>query len=97
MVGAMVGVPRSHTVFDGQEATEVASGPLPAVKYVVEAVGTFFLVFTVGAAVGLQPFRPIGYRCGPNGDDLRRRASLGWALQPGGDVGGAGATLDRAA
>ena len=39
-------------VFDGQEATEVVSGPQPAVKYVVEAIGTFFLVFTVGAISG---------------------------------------------
>src|SRR6185295_6195684 len=30
----------------------IATGPRPAVKYAVEAIGTFFLVFTVGAAVG---------------------------------------------
>jgi aquaporin Z len=30
----------------------IATGPKPAVKYTVEAIGTFFLVFTVGAAVG---------------------------------------------
>ena len=30
----------------------IATGPRPAVKYTVEAIGTFFLVFTVGAAVG---------------------------------------------
>jgi aquaporin Z len=29
-----------------------ATGPRPAVKYAVEAIGTFFLVFTIGAAVG---------------------------------------------
>jgi len=36
----------------GAESTEVASGPPSAVKYAAEAIGTFFLVFTVGAAVG---------------------------------------------
>ena len=30
----------------------ITTGPRPAVKYAVEAIGTFFLVFTVGAAVG---------------------------------------------
>ena len=30
----------------------IATRPRPAVKYAVEAIGTFFLVFTVGAAVG---------------------------------------------
>src|ERR1700738_4546458 len=30
----------------------IATGPRPAVKYAVEAIGTFFLVFTIGAAVG---------------------------------------------
>jgi aquaporin Z len=30
----------------------IAVGPRPAVKYAVEAIGTFFLVFTIGAAVG---------------------------------------------
>src|SRR5882757_219261 len=30
----------------------IANGPRPAVKYAVEAIGTFFLVFTIGAAVG---------------------------------------------
>jgi aquaporin Z len=48
-------------VFDRQEATEVVSGPRPIVKYVVEAIGTFFLVFTVGAAAGSgSPFAPLG-------------------------------------
>jgi len=28
------------------------SGPRASAKYAVEAIGTFFLVFTVGAAVG---------------------------------------------
>src|ERR1700736_3725040 len=35
-----------------EESTEVISGPPSGVKYAVEAIGTFFLVFTVGAAVG---------------------------------------------
>src|SRR3981189_1802029 len=30
----------------------IATGPRPAVKYAVEAIGTFFLVFTIGSAVG---------------------------------------------
>jgi hypothetical protein len=29
----------------------IATGPRPAVKYAVEAIGIFFLVFTIGAAV----------------------------------------------
>jgi aquaporin Z len=38
----------------------IATGPSPAVKYVVEAIGTFFLVFTVGAAVGSRsPLAPL--------------------------------------
>jgi aquaporin Z len=48
-------------VFDRQETTEVVSGPRPIVKYLVEAIGTFFLVFTVGAAAGSgSPFAPLG-------------------------------------
>src|ERR1700732_4798506 len=35
-----------------EESTEVVSGPRSGVKYIAEAIGTFFLVFTVGAAVG---------------------------------------------
>src|SRR6202047_4462886 len=35
-----------------EESTEVVSGPRASAKYAVEAIGTFFLVFTVGAAVG---------------------------------------------
>ena len=35
-----------------REAPEVVSGPKAGLKYAVEAIGTFFLVFTVGAAVG---------------------------------------------
>jgi len=38
----------------------IATGPRPAVKYAVEAIGTFFLVFTVGAAVGSRsPLAPL--------------------------------------
>ena len=35
-----------------EESTEVDSGAPSGVKYAAEAIGTFFLVFTVGAAVG---------------------------------------------
>jgi aquaporin Z len=43
-----------------EEATEVAPGPRAGVKYAVEAIGTFFLVFTVGAAVGSRsPLAPL--------------------------------------
>src|SRR4029450_12781706 len=43
------------------EIAEVASGPRVGVKYAVEAIGTFFLVFTVGAAVGSgSPLAPLG-------------------------------------
>ena len=38
----------------------IATGPRSAVKYTVEAIGTFFLVFTVGAAVGSRsPLAPL--------------------------------------
>jgi aquaporin Z len=37
-----------------------ATGPRSTVKYTVEAIGTFFLVFTVGAAVGSRsPLAPL--------------------------------------
>lgn len=43
------------------EAADVISAPRAGVKYAVEAIGTFFLVFTVGAAVGSgSPFAPLG-------------------------------------
>jgi len=43
------------------EIAEVASGPRVGIKYAVEAIGTFFLVFTVGAAVGSgSPLAPLG-------------------------------------
>jgi aquaporin Z len=38
----------------GDAVTEVSTGPRSAAKYAVEAIGTFFLVFTVGAAVGAR-------------------------------------------
>src|SRR6202171_806997 len=61
MVGAMVTSHEATQVFDRQETAEVVSGPRPGVKYAVEAIGTFFLVFTVGAAVGSgSPFAPLG-------------------------------------
>jgi aquaporin Z len=42
-------------------AADAATGPRPSVKYAVEAIGTFFLVFTVGAAVGSgSPLAPLG-------------------------------------
>src|SRR6202163_279350 len=45
----------------GGEAANVVIGPRAGVKYAVEAIGTFFLVFTVGAAVGSgSPFAPLG-------------------------------------
>jgi aquaporin Z len=43
------------------ETADVVVGPRASVKYVVEAIGTFFLVFTVGAAVGSgSQFAPLG-------------------------------------
>jgi aquaporin Z len=42
-------------------AGDTVTGPRPGVKYAVEAIGTFFLVFTVGAAVGSgSPLAPLG-------------------------------------
>src|SRR5262245_12794865 len=37
---------------NGQHAHETSAARRAAIKYAVEAVGTFFLVFTVGSAVG---------------------------------------------
>jgi aquaporin Z len=43
------------------DTANVVSGPRAGVKYTVEAIGTFFLVFTVGAAVGSgSPLAPLG-------------------------------------
>ncbi len=42
------------------ETAELVSGPRATVRYAVEAIGTFFLVFTVGASVGsASPFAPL--------------------------------------
>jgi aquaporin Z len=35
-----------------EKSADVVRGPRSAAKYAVEAIGTFFLIFTVGAAVG---------------------------------------------
>jgi aquaporin Z len=44
----------------GEESTPVASGPPSAVKYAAEAIGAFFLMFTVGAAVDTRSqFAPL--------------------------------------
>jgi aquaporin Z len=44
----------------GEESTEVVNRPPPGAKYATEAIGTFFLVFTVGAAVGTDSqFAPL--------------------------------------
>jgi aquaporin Z len=61
MVGAMVTTNEPIQILDGREATDVVSVTRPGVKYIVEAIGTFFLVFTVGAAVGsASPLAPLG-------------------------------------
>ena len=57
----MVSTHEAAAVVDGREATDVVSVARPVTKYVVEAIGTFFLVFTVGAAVGSgSPLAPLG-------------------------------------
>ena len=44
-----------------REQAPAIVGPKAGVKYAVEAIGTFFLVFTVGVAVGsASPFAPVG-------------------------------------
>src|ERR1700752_2328245 len=51
---------QAPTAVTSEVSAEVDS-PRASVKYVVEAIGTFFLVFTVGAAVGsASPFAPLG-------------------------------------
>jgi aquaporin Z len=42
----------SAGVATGDDSVHSSNGPGSVVKYAVEAIGTFFLVFTVGAAVG---------------------------------------------
>jgi aquaporin Z len=53
----------SHTsagVATGDDSGHPVSGPRAGVTYAVEAIGTFFLVFTVGAAVGSHsPLAPL--------------------------------------
>jgi aquaporin Z len=48
----MVTTQTSIGVDSVDESTNAESGPRARVKYIVEAIGTLFLVFTVGAAVG---------------------------------------------
>jgi aquaporin Z len=48
-------------VVTGEPAADPVTAPRSTVKYAVEAIGTFFLVFTVGAAVGSgSPLAPLG-------------------------------------
>ncbi len=56
----MVTAPAPTQPITGKESTEVVGGPPSEVKYAAEAIGTFFLVFTVGAAVGAgSQFAPL--------------------------------------
>jgi aquaporin Z len=56
----MVTAQKPTQVISGDTAN-VVSGPRSSVKFAVEAIGTFFLVFTVGAAVGSgSAFAPLG-------------------------------------
>jgi aquaporin Z len=56
----MVTSQKSIGVAAVDESTKADSGPRARVKYVVEAIGTLFLVFTVGAAVGSHsPLAPL--------------------------------------
>ena len=56
----MVATQESTQVVTRDAATEVVAAPRASVKYAVELIGTFFLVFTVGAAVGsASPFAPL--------------------------------------
>jgi aquaporin Z len=58
---AMVTAQAPIQVVGDQDYPLAVSGPRGSVKYAVEAIGTFFLVFTVGAAVGSgSPFAPLG-------------------------------------
>jgi aquaporin Z len=57
----MVTAHEATQVVDGHDGTGVVAGPRPGAQYAVEAIGTFFLVFTVGAAVGSSsPLAPLG-------------------------------------
>jgi aquaporin Z len=44
-----IGTPKQANV---EQFTDASSAPRAAAKYAVEAIGTYFLVFTVGTAVG---------------------------------------------
>ncbi|WP_458682715.1 MIP/aquaporin family protein [Prescottella equi] len=56
----MVRSQKPSGVVAGEEATEVVTAPRASVKYAIEAIGTFFLVFTVGTAAGSgSPFAPL--------------------------------------
>ena len=56
----MVTTPAPTQPITGEEPTEVVSGPSSGAKFATEAIGTFFLVFTVGTAVGSgSPFAPL--------------------------------------
>lgn len=57
----MVTAHAPNRVLGGADEATLVSGTRGRVKYGVEAIGTFFLVFTVGAAVGsASPFAPLG-------------------------------------
>jgi aquaporin Z len=57
----MVTAHEATQVVDGHDGTGPVAGSRPIAKYAVEAIGTFFLVFTVGAAVGSSsPLAPLG-------------------------------------
>ena len=51
---------QAPTQVSSAETANVVVGPRAAVRYAVEGIGTFFLVFTVGAAVGSgSPLAPL--------------------------------------
>jgi len=57
----MVTAQEASRVFTGEEACKAAAAPRAVVKYAVEAIGTFFRVFRVGAAAASgSPFAPLG-------------------------------------
>jgi aquaporin Z len=63
IVEAMQTAPAQHVagVAAGEPAADPVTAPRSSVKFAVEAIGTFFLVFTVGAAVGSgSPLAPLG-------------------------------------
>ena len=71
-------------------ANHFEENAMPIAKLVVEFIGTFFLVFTVGMTVKSPDAAgpgPAGHRLGPDGHGLRGRPFLGRPLQPGRDPG----------